>query len=105
MSTHVFLSFKKFASAELNQRALVGKSVAVVPGIADETAEQAINATRRYSVILTGNQISRYYFHSTLNASESISFCVLSDHVSFSFRFVEFVTELEVKQNRVPGKY
>ena len=105
MSTHVFLSFKKFASAELNQRALVGKSVAVIPGIGDETAEQAINATRRYSVILSGNQISRCYFHSTLNASESISFCVLSDHVSFSFRFVEFVTELEVKQNRVPGKY
>ena len=48
--SHVFLSSKKFTSAELNQRALVGKSVAVFPGIGDNTTEQAINATRRYQL-------------------------------------------------------
>ena len=58
-----------YSTAELNQRALVGKSAAVLPGIADETAEDAINATRRYSITLLGNQISRKLldiFHSAL---------------------------------------
>lgn len=37
-----------FASGELNQRALVGKAVAVGQGVVNETLEQAINATQRY---------------------------------------------------------
>ena len=58
-----------YSTAEFNQRALVGKSAAVLPGIADETAEDAINATRRYSITLLGDQISRKLldiFHSAL---------------------------------------
>ena len=31
--------------------------------------------------------------------------CLLCDHAPFFFRFVEFVSGLEVKQNTVAGKY
>ena len=64
-----FCLLNSYSTAELNQRALVGKSAAVLPGIADETAEDAINATRRYLFTLLGDQISRKLldiFHSAL---------------------------------------
>ena len=32
----------------MNQRALVGKGIAVGQGVANETVKQAINATQRY---------------------------------------------------------
>ena len=41
---HVF-----FSSAELNQRALVGRTAAVFP-FADPTVEQSINETMRYTL-------------------------------------------------------
>ena len=76
---------------------MVGKSAV---GIGDETAEDAINGTRRYSISLSGVG----YLHSAVIARESIS---LRDHVLFFFfffffRFVEYVSGLEVKQNGVP---
>ena len=82
---------------------MVGKSAGIFSGIGDETAEDAINGTRRYSISLSGVG----YFRSAFIPRESISFRLLCDHVSFFFlfRFVEYVSELEVKQNRVPGKY
>lgn len=39
----------------MNQRALVGKAVAVGLGVVNETVEQAINATQRYP-------FSKYFF-------------------------------------------
>ena len=86
-----------YSTPEFNQRALVGKSAAVLPGIADETAEDAINATRRYSITLLGDQISRKLLDIfTLH----LKFYYVITCMSFSYRFVEFVNELEVKQNR-----
>ena len=45
-----FIITLSFTSAELNQRALVGRTAAVfsIPQVADSTVEQSINETMRY---------------------------------------------------------
>ena len=48
VSVNVYKTYLIFTSAEMNQRALVGKAVAVGLGVVNETVEQAINATQRY---------------------------------------------------------
>ena len=45
---YIISVFHIITSAEMNQRALVGKAVAVGLGVANETVKQAINATQRY---------------------------------------------------------
>ena len=48
LSMNIISVFQIITSAEMNQRALVGKAVAVGLGVANETVKQAINATQRY---------------------------------------------------------